>query len=258
MSEKKPPFYGSWKGRVIEAIVHDGAKIWSEIADITGLFPQTLNKILKELFDADALSKNDKSEYRVSYDIYKSYKSFYETITKISKPTEKVKVSKEVKEELKRWIQQWGDVKKLDLNLESHHFFLSEGYLDSFCQDVVNNARKEIIVVSPYINRCTLSERLKVRAKDGVNVSIIMRQPEKPEEKRYLTELENQGVDIIIHPTVHAKVLVVDRAVSIVSSMNLIPQSTGGQSWEAGIASISEKTIEMTLNAILEFKERNI
>jgi phosphatidylserine/phosphatidylglycerophosphate/cardiolipin synthase-like enzyme len=260
MSEKKPLYYGTWKGRVMEAIVHDGAKTWNEIADITGLFPQTLNKILKELFNADAITKNDKGEYRVSYDIYKQYKEFLEKTSEVAKAPDKVKVPKEDKDSLKRWIQQWGEIKKLELNLEDKHFFLSEGDLDSFCQDVVKNANKEIIVVNPFVNRCTLSELLKSRAKDGVNVSIIMRPPtnDKGEGKAYAAELKKMGVTINEHPTVHAKVLVVDRAVSIVSSMNLTPQSTGGQSWEAGIASISEKTIEMTLDTILEFRERNI
>lgn len=261
MSEKKPLYYGTWKGRVMEAIIQDGAKTWNEIAEITGLFPQTLNMILKELFNAEAITKNDKGEYRVAYDIYKQYKDFYEKKPETSKAPDKVKVAKEDKDSLKRWIQQWGDFKKLELNLEDKHFFLSEGDLDGFCQDVVKNAKREIIVVNPYVNRCTLSELLKQRVKEGVKVEIIMRpstNSDKVDGKLYVAELKKVGVTIIEHPTVHAKVLVVDRAVSIVSSMNLIPQSTGGQSWEAGIVSISEKTIERTLDAVLEFKERNV
>jgi hypothetical protein len=51
---EKPTFYGSWKGRVLEAIVVDRAQTWEDLAELTSLYPNQLNAVLKELFSIGA------------------------------------------------------------------------------------------------------------------------------------------------------------------------------------------------------------
>ncbi|MHA2315013.1 MAG: phospholipase D-like domain-containing protein [Candidatus Hermodarchaeia archaeon] len=55
--------------------------------------------------------------------------------------------------------------------------------------------------------------------------------------------------------TVHAKLLVVDRRVAIVSSMNFFAASTAGQSWEAGLVSVDETVVENITDTIMKLKE---
>jgi len=52
---EEPRYWGSWKGRVIRAIAIDRAQTWSEMRDITGLSPKSLNRVLAEMFDAEVL-----------------------------------------------------------------------------------------------------------------------------------------------------------------------------------------------------------
>ena len=69
MSEKKPLYLGSWKGRVIRAIAIDGARTWNEIQEFTGLSPKSLNRTLAEMMNAKALEKQiqgEKSTYRTN------------------------------------------------------------------------------------------------------------------------------------------------------------------------------------------------
>ncbi|MHA1169287.1 MAG: hypothetical protein ACTSRU_15780, partial [Candidatus Hodarchaeales archaeon] len=78
MLEEAPNYVGSWKGRVITAIAIDGAKTWNEIRESTGLYSNTLNLVLRELFDAGAIKKTKDGEYRVDYELYIQYNEFHE------------------------------------------------------------------------------------------------------------------------------------------------------------------------------------
>ena len=45
--------------------------------------------------------------------------------------------------------------------------------------------------------------------------------------------------------------MIIDNEAVIVSSMNLIPTSTGGQSWEAGMISFDKQIINQALKSII-------
>ena len=75
---QEPRYWGSWKGRVIKAIVIDGAHTWNEIRDLTELSPDTLNTVLAEMFNLKILDKNEfKGTYWVSDEIYYKYRSYF-------------------------------------------------------------------------------------------------------------------------------------------------------------------------------------
>jgi Mn-containing catalase len=48
-----------------------------------------------------------------------------------------------------------------------------------------------------------------------------------------------------------AKLLVVDRATAVVSSMNYYPESSAGVSWEAGLVSTEANVIESIIKSTL-------
>ena len=88
---------------------------------------------------------------------------------------------------------------------------------------------------------------------EGVNVTLLTRPPEldrdeyQDRKKEYHSHLQQDGVEVVYNKVVHAKIIIVDRAVAIVSSMNFNPRSSGGASWEAGLVTIDRKTVEEIL-----------
>ena len=54
---------------------------------------------------------------------------------------------------------------------------------------------------------------------------------------------------------VHAKLLVVDEQIAVISSMNYYSWSSGGSSWEAGLISIDRdivNSVHKTINRLLK------
>ena len=89
-----------------------------------------------------------------------------------------------------------------------------------------------------------------------VDVKLLTRPPEmdwdeyKERKKEYHSHLQQDKVEVIYNKVVHAKIIVVDRAVAIVSSMNFNPRSSGGASWEAGLVTIDKKVVEEILDEV--------
>ena len=71
---EEPTFYGTWKGRVIEAIVNNGALDWKGLMNYTELSSKSLNKAIAELRQAGILTETN-GQYRVIPKIYKEYKA---------------------------------------------------------------------------------------------------------------------------------------------------------------------------------------
>jgi len=268
MTTEEPRYWGSWKGRVIKAIALDGAKTWDDIRDLTGLSSKSLNKALSEMFDARVLEKSD-GVYRVSYELYKEYRDFFdrqrmseEPITKEADQKIPVKFSEEKQKDLIRWIDRWREVKRLDFSLEPKHFFLNGRHLDDLSKELISKAESEVLVVNPYVNRCDLSDTLREASSGGVEVRLITRPPDdkkypyRKEKKEYHATLKEEGVILTYNKKVHAKLIVVDRVVAITSSMNFYSGSSGGASWEAGLVSVEETVVESIANSVLELLER--
>lgn len=171
-----------------------------------------------------------------------------------------VRFVEEKQKELIKWIKLWKKVKKLDFSLENKHFFLESRYLNDFSEELISNAKSEVLVTNPYVEHCNLSNTLRKASKNGVKVRLITSLPKNGEysEKRrqYHKFLKQDGVDIIYYPMIHAKIIVVDRSVSIISSMNFYSGSSGGKSWEAGIVSIDENVTEFVVDSILKLLEK--
>jgi phosphatidylserine/phosphatidylglycerophosphate/cardiolipin synthase-like enzyme len=87
-------------------------------------------------------------------------------------------------------------------------------------------------------------------------VTIIRRPIDDENDKEFIELLKKEGIKAYINKKVHAKLIAVDRAVAIASSMNFIVQSSAGQSWEAGIVSVDSTVVESVVNSILKLIER--
>ena len=87
---KKPLYMGSWKGKVLKAIIIHQAKTWVDIQHYTELSERNLNIALHELQSLKHVVKKEESkEYYVpNSEIIKEYQKFY---GKESRQTKQIK-----------------------------------------------------------------------------------------------------------------------------------------------------------------------
>ena len=220
------------------------------------------------MYDVGILEKS-KGVYRVSPEIHKEYEEFSgrqgiseESDIRAVDQKVPVKFSEEKQKDLVRWIDQRREVKGLDFSLEHKHFFLEGMHLDDISKELIRKAKSEVLVVNPYVNVCDLSNTLRGASKRGISVTLITRRPDgkkysyRKEKQEYHTTLKKEGVILTYNKMAHAKLIVVDRAVAIVSSMNFYSGSSGGASWEAGFVSIEETVVESVVSSILRLLEK--
>jgi phosphatidylserine/phosphatidylglycerophosphate/cardiolipin synthase-like enzyme len=262
MSDDVPVYWGSWKGRIIKAITIDRAYTWELLRDLTGLSPTSLNQALSELYDAQAIYKNDKGEYRVNIELYKEYMNYFKNLEEeTGRVDEPIRISKDQQSHLINRIDAWIEFRGLEISLKPGHFFVEGDMLDDITKDMITQSQKEVLIVNPFVEKCTLSDSLIESSNSGKEVTLITRPPQPSSTYSDRTEeyhkiISESGVKIIYNRSVHAKLLVLDRAVAIVSSMNLYSTSTAGTSWEAGIVTVDDRVVEPITNSILGLIEK--
>ncbi|TFF93466.1 hypothetical protein EU546_06160, partial [Candidatus Thorarchaeota archaeon] len=227
----------------------------------TGLSPKTFNKVLAELYDAEALNKTKDDEYRVSYELYKEYRDYFENLEP-EKKSVPVRVTESEQRDLVSWIDQWRETMGLDFSLKPEHFYLEGGNLNNFSEKLILGAKKEVLVVNPYVDQCDISDSLWKTVSDEKQVILVARKPEdkyeeiKERKEKFHQILREKGVKVVYNSRVHAKLIAVDRAVAVASSMNLQSSSAGGSTWEAGIVTKDDTVVESIVDSIYELVER--
>src|SRR5665648_188554 len=79
MIVEEPPFYGSWKGRVIEAIALENIRDWNGIQEYTQLYPENLNKAISELYTLDVITRKEDGLYWIKdIVLYHQYREYFE------------------------------------------------------------------------------------------------------------------------------------------------------------------------------------
>lgn len=253
MAMSEPKFWGSYKGRIIKAIAIDGARTWDDLQEMTGFAAKTINTVLSELFNINAIYKTSNGEYRVAKDLYQEYRSYF-IEGRQGESSSVLKVKKEDQTNIARAFQAWLDLKKI--SIVDHHVFIDGSRLNDLANHLVENVRTELLIVNPYVDKANILNEMKFLAQKGVKIKILTRPPEMEEKTELIQNLHSYGIEVFTNKSVHAKIMVFDRGVSIVSSMNLYAFSIGGGSWEAGIATSSEDIVSEILNRInLKFDE---
>ena len=222
------------------------------------------------MFHASAIEKTPDKKYKVNSDLFWDYKAFLEEqgmikrsgIKRIKKQSERVpKFFQDRKVGLADWIARWRKLKRLGFSFEHNHFFLEGRHLDDISKELIGNAKTEVLVVNPYVDTCSLSDTLIEASKAGAQVRLVTRPPEdakeqyKRKKQEYHEKLQAEGVTVLYDNKVHAKLIVVDRAVAVISSMNFYSISSGGASWEAGLISLEETVVESVVDSILKLHE---
>jgi hypothetical protein len=226
-------FWESWKGRIVRSIVLSRTFTKSEILKATKLKEEQFEKALKELFQADLITESEEGKFRVSRDLYKQCMRYFE----------------EIQEALVEWVQKWKlEKREFILDRRLSHFYLVGRLLSRFSEGLIEHAHQEILVASPFVKRCHISDALMSMSEKGISVKLLVRCFDSEQFKR---EVISKGVAVTYDESVHAKLIVVDRSVAIVSSMNFYAGSSGGACWEAGIATLERHVVYSVIRSIL-------
>jgi len=269
MTETEPPFYSSWKGRVIEAIALENIRDWRGIQEYTQLTEENLNRALSELYNLDIIERKEDGAYWIKdIEAVHLYRDYFEDLEE--SPLIQHEERKEIilekalpkDDNIANFVVKWRAFKNLSFSLDARHFFLEGTYLDDLSKDLIRQARKEVLLVNPFLEECHLSNTLIDAVANGAKVTVITRSPSSrdnnpevlKEKQDYHESLMKEGVTMNFDRRIHAKLLVVDEQIAVISSMNFYSHSTGGSSWEAGMISIDDsivssvhKTIEQLL-----------
>ena len=239
----EPKFWSSWKGRIIRAIVLEGRYTRNEILKTTRLEEKQFEQALGELFQTTFLVEKEKDRFWVnSSELCNEYRRFF----------------KKVQETLVDWVHEWRMQERIDTEL--NHFFLEDKLLDEFSERLIEHANVEILVTNPYVEQCHISNTLMSMSDKGISAKLVTRSPTEQKypyqnqyqkKKQYLSKLAKKGVFIAYDESVHAKLIVADRRVAIVSSMNFVAASSGGASWEAGLVTVEENVVQSVARSIL-------
>jgi hypothetical protein len=170
-------------------------------------------------------------------------------------PVQKTPIPEKV-DTLIEGLFEWVASKPISTTIESKQFFLDGLRLEELARDLIEKAKDEILVTCPFVDSCH-PIKLLMEAKDRrVNVRIVTTRPKKDREDAKKVEchalLRKKGVNVHYISTIHAKIIVIDRKVAIVSSMNLYSGSTGGGLEEAGIISFESKVVESATKFITD------
>lgn len=223
--------------------------------ELTGFDRKTINTVLSELFNIGAIYEiEDTEEYRVAKDLYIEYRNYYTDDRRGDKPTV-LKVKSEDQTSTVRAFQAWLALK--NISNVNHHVFIEGGRLNDLANHLVENVRTELLIVNPYVGKANILNEMKGRAQKGVKIKILTRFPEVGDKQEFIQNLQGYGVEVFTNPSVHAKIMVFDRGVAIVSSMNLYASSLAGASWEAGIATSSTEVVNKILTSVTQkFEEK--
>jgi hypothetical protein len=159
-----------------------------------------------------------------------------------------------------QWLIQWVSDKHIDIAVESKHFFLEGMRLEELARDLIEKAQLDIFVTSPFVDSCYLVNALQEAKGRRVTVKLVARRPENVKEDRLKidcqTNLKRAGIVIHYISQIHAKIIVVDSKIAIISSMNLYSGSTGGALFEAGVVSFEKKVVDSATKYIVGLLER--
>lgn len=158
--------------------------------------------------------------------------------------------------DLVQWIIQWREMRNLTFPIDTQHFFLEGEYLDELARVLIGKAQHQILVTNPFIDSCHLTKNLENAVLRKISVKAVARRPkdnvEDTTKRECQASLRKAGMLIHYDNQIHAKIIVIDNKVAIVSSMNLYSASSGGFTKEAGIVSIEDKVVTSVSKYIID------
>ena len=272
-------YFGTKKGEIIKLIAVDDIRQWGEIRDALGLTNESLKPLTKAMKKEGILEESG-SNFRVEYDLWLAYKAFFGDEWAKNKISELEKERQEqlrleqrfallkrekVERYLKYRIREWIKFKNIEVEPDCSHIYLEGEDLTPLIRDLIPLTQKELLVVNPYVEKCTLCEHLIDASNKGVKVTLVTQKPtNKYNNKRevdkikFHNSIKESPIDLYYNDSVHAKLFILDNQVLTASSMNLYSESLAGKLWEAGIVTTDPsniKRVKQSLDELLKHPE---
>jgi len=263
LSRKAPKYWDSVKGDILHSIVAASCDSyqWGDIESIdvyylTQSLPLPEAEIvvnLRELVrDGDVICENE-TMFHLRPELMKEYYEYSEYLMTIDYDDDRLdelQVPPIEHWNITLWTNSWLLMHQPDLTLEKAHFYL-EGYLlDAYVKFLITKAKETIIVVIPFLDMITPTKLLIEATRKSRRVVLVTRPPDKTSTRNYHKELADSGITVMYNRNLHAKLLLFDDEIAIVSSMNLLVGATAGFSWEAGLITLDKKTVDRIKESI--------
>jgi hypothetical protein len=269
----KPRYWDTKKGKVLNAIFKSKNRTWIEIQEATKYSEKELRGILKELFEVDEISKKGSSYWIEDYDLWCEYRDYQESsMESVEKQELRIQLTafkakwNPIIEYLKEKhpgktiitnILSWTMTQNISFDPRAEHFFVEGDLLDQISKTAIDQAHEGIVIVNPFVDQCSLSDKLKTVSMSGKNITLITRSPAsegylkvRKQRKAYHMALNQSGVTIFYNDRIHSKILLVDKKCGIVSSMNFKSESSSGKNLEAGLITWQKDTIQSLINYV--------
>ena len=263
-------YLGTNEGKVVKAIALEYALQRDELKESTKLSDTDLNNAISHLVSDGVLEAEGPGyqSFWLDNDLFHEYKAHFgdersKEILERRKQAQKngvitYEMYKKMKSEgklptkhLVDRISEWVKFKKIAIDSPCTHLFLKGDLLDSLTRELIPYSVDEVLVVNPFVEKCSLSDLLVELSSVGKSVKIITQSPmkdyyegrRKQAKIQYHETLKQSGVELFYNNSVHAKMFVLDKQVVSSSSMNLYSDSTAGKLWEAGIVSVDRHNV---------------
>jgi len=155
-----------------------------------------------------------------------------------------------------------GDKRARPLRFVEHRY-LADRELHNFLMDIIGFAKRRIIVVSPYVHKTDITKKLgriknkKTRdRKVDFPVIFYTRKPNQNDRWNYKRNKEgfdflyDCGFDVREKKKTHAKIVIIDDEIAIVSSFNWTDYPSQGDSWDSGIVTFDIEIIDEIGNSL--------
>jgi len=256
--DNTPRYWKSEEGEIIRAIILDRDQSWTRLQQHTGFDQRRLNNYLSKLMDEGIIKKSNR--YWVQPEIANRYRQFYQDTFIKNNPVGKdlsFLVDEISKQEKSLFIEslKGSSIRGVHKLLNNKQIFLDGRQLGLATKDLIYAAKKEVLIVNPFVMDCALTESI-VKASTYKKIVLLTRPPEFETDFNFYEKskchgmLKESGVKIAYNPDIHAKVMVFDRSLSIVSSMNIYHDSSEGFTYEAGMLTVDEDVVDYIIECM--------
>lgn len=150
----------------------------------------------------------------------------------------------------------------MKINPNCSHIYLQGDDLDSLISDLILFSQNEILVVNPYVEKCSLSENLIDASNRGGKITLITQSPfadyngrRKQVKIKFHNIIKESPIKLYYNDSIHAKLFILDNQVLTASYMNIYSESIAGKLWEAGIITTDQTNIILAKQSLEQLEK---
>lgn len=267
MDKTKPKHFNTLEGHVFGNIAFLNRLTFRELRREMGLENDELYSIIGKLIDDGSIYIwRENPEYRPNPSLKRAYQTYLNSLSEeelddIYWEGYDLGIEKELP--WANYIQLFCEKAEIPYNPEQGFFYLDDEKLAVFQDVILTRPCKRIMLVNPYIHYPRLIRKLIALRKRRTQIQIITRPPDDDFKKDMHKELHRNDVRILYNERVHAKIIMMDGILALMSSMNFTESSMTPYevpirgSWEAGTVITNPVVLDEIKDSILQLNVRN-